>query len=299
MSTVTAPGRDTGAAPSVRDAPPRTRRARGERLRRTAIYAALSLGLGLVVTPFAWTLLSSFKPEHEIRQSPPTFLPAHPTLAGYREMLASLHLGTTFTNSVLVAAAQVSANLLLCSMAGYALAKLPFPGRRAVFGLVMAQMMVPGIVLVIPQFVVVTRLGLTDTLLGVVLPYLVWPLGVFLMRQFIAEIPDELLQAARIDGAGEFRIFFRIVLPLCRPALATLTLLSFLNAWNNFLWPAIVAQTQDRYTLPVALALFSNEETTHYGLLLAGAVVVITPIVVLFLCLQRFFIEGIASTGIK
>ncbi|WP_261986992.1 carbohydrate ABC transporter permease [Actinomadura sp. HBU206391] len=176
---------------------------------------------------------------------------------------------------------------------------MPFRARNLVFGLVMAQMMVPGIVLMIPQFVVVTNLGLVNTIFGIALPYLVMPLGIFLMRQFMAEIPDELVHAARIDGAGEFRIFFRIVMPLCKPPLATLGLITFLAAWNNFLWPAVVAQTQDRYTLPVALAIFSNHESTHYGLLLAGAVVVVVPVLVLFLALQRFFIEGIASTGIK
>lgn len=269
------------------------------RIRRAAQYVVLTLGLGLVVTPFGWTVLSSLKPEPEIRRNPPTFLPAEPTLAGYRELFDRLDLAVVFVNSVVVAAVIVAANLLFCSMVAYALTKLPFRLRNVVFALAMMQMMVPPIVLMIPQFVVVANLGVVNTLFGIVLPYLVMPLGVFLMRQFMAEVPDDLVHAARIDGAGEFRIFFRVVLPLCRPALATLSLITFLTAWNNFLWPAVVAQTQDRYTLPVALAIFSNQEATHYGLLLAGAVVVVTPVVVLFLALQRFFVEGIASTGIK
>ncbi|MDN3352374.1 carbohydrate ABC transporter permease [Actinomadura sp. DC4] len=268
-------------------------------IRRTALLASLTLGLGVVITPFGWAVLSSFKPEGEIRRDPPTFFPAHPTTAAYRELFHRLDLFTVFLNSVVVAAIVVLANVLFCSMVAYALTKLPFRARGAVFGLIMAQMMVPSIVLMIPQFVVVADLGLVNTIFGIVLPYLVMPLGIFLMRQFMAEIPDELVHAARIDGAGEFRIFFRIVLPLCKPPLATLGLITFLTAWNNFLWPAVVAQTQDRYTLPVALAIFANQEATHYGLLLAGAVVVVTPVVILFLALQRFFVEGIASTGIK
>ncbi|GAA3974103.1 carbohydrate ABC transporter permease [Actinomadura viridis] len=268
-------------------------------VRRALLYPALTLGLGLVVTPFGWAVLSSFKHEPEIRRDPPTFLPEAPTLAGYRELFERLDLLPVFANSVITAVVIVAANLLFCSMVAYALTKLPFRAARLVFALIMAQMMVPPIVLMIPQFVVVANLGLVDTLLGIVLPYLVTPLGVFLMRQFMAEIPDELVHAARIDGAGEFRIFFRIVLPLCKPAMATLTLVTFLAAWNNFLWPAVVAQSHDKYTLPVALAIFSNQEATHYGMLLAGAVVVVAPIVAIFLVLQRFFVEGIASTGIK
>jgi multiple sugar transport system permease protein len=268
-------------------------------IRRTVLYVLLTLGLGVVVTPFGWAVLSSFKPEQEIRHNPPTFLPARPTLAGYRELLDRLDLLTVFLNSVAVAVIIVLANMLFCSMVAYALTKLPFRARNVVFTLVMLQMMVPGIVLMVPQFVVVANLGIVNTIFGIVLPYLVMPLGIFLMRQFMAEIPDDLVHAARIDGAGEFRIFFRIVLPLCKPPLATLSLITFLTAWNNFLWPAVVAQTQNKYTLPVALAIFSNQEATHYGLLLAGAVVVVAPVVVLFLALQRFFVEGIASTGIK
>ncbi len=144
----------------------------------------------------------------------------------------------------------------------------------------------------------IAKLGLVNTFLGIVLPFVVAPLGIFMMRQFIADIPDELIQAARVDGAREFRIFFSIVLPLCRPALATLGLITFMTSWNNFLWPAVVAQSEDMYTLPVALAIFSNAQATQYGLLIAGAVVVVAPVLLLFLFLQRYFVQGIASTGL-
>jgi multiple sugar transport system permease protein len=268
-------------------------------MRKAAVYVLLTLGLGVVVTPFGWALLSSFKTEPEIRRNPPTFLPHKATLGAYRELADRLDLFTVFANSVIVAVIVVLANLLFCSMVAYALTKLAFRARGTVFTLIMLQMMVPPVVLVVPQFVLVANLGMVNTIFGIVLPYLVMPLGIFLMRQFMADIPDDLVHAARIDGAGEFRIFFRIVLPLCKPPLATLGLITFLAAWNNFLWPAVVAQSQDKYTLPVALAIFANHEATHYGLLLAGAVVVVTPIIVLFLALQRFFVEGIAQTGIK
>ncbi|MHB8274109.1 MAG: carbohydrate ABC transporter permease, partial [Dermatophilaceae bacterium] len=152
----------------------------------------------------------------------------------------------------------------------------------------------------VPLFVLVANLGLVDSYPGLILPFLVGPFGVFLMRQFIIGLPDDLLDAGRVDGASELRIFRQIILPLCGPALGTLGILTFLGSWNSFLWPLVVAQTQNYYTLPVALALFSTgQNETNYGLLLAGATVVVMPIVIVFLILQRRFIEGIATTGIK
>jgi multiple sugar transport system permease protein len=194
----------------------------------------------------------------------------------------------------------VAGNLLFSSMAGYAFAKLDFAGKRLLFGLVLAMLIIPGVTTFVPLFVLVSNLGLSNSYLGLILPFVVTPLGVFLMRQFINDVPDSLVEAARLDGAGDARIFLRVVLPLCRPPLATLAILTFLAQWNNFLWPLVIAQTEDHYTLPVALALFSvGANGTNYGLLLAGAVTVVTPIVLLFLVLQKQFIQGIANTGLK
>ncbi|MEU8246770.1 carbohydrate ABC transporter permease [Nonomuraea sp. NPDC048916] len=272
------------------------RRTRGQHL---VTYLGLIVGLLLVVGPFLWAGLSSVKPETEIRRDPPTFWPETFTLDNYRELLERVHIGQAFANSVIVALAIVAGNLLFCSMVGYGFAKLRFRGRDTVFALVLAQMAVPAIVLMIPQFVLIAKLGMVNTFIGIILPGLITPLGVFLMRQFIADLPDELIHAARVDGAGEFRIFFGIVLPLCRPALATLGLITFLGAWNNFLWPAVVAQSEDVYTLPVALNILNGHEGTHYNLLIAGAMIVVAPILVLFVFLQRFFIQGIATSGLK
>ncbi len=268
--------------------------------RQNAItYLGLSVGLLLVTGPFLWAVLSSFKPEAEIRRDPPPFWPETFTLGNYAELLDRVALGRAFANSLLVALVIVAANLLFCSMVGYGFAKMSFRGKNAAFAMVLVQMAVPGIVLMIPQFVLIAKLGLVNTFLGIILPGLVTPLGVFMMRQFISDLPDELLQAARIDGAREFRIFFTIVLPLCKPALATLGLITFLGAWNNFLWPAVVAQSEGMYTLPVALSILNGHEGTHYNLLIAGAVIVVAPILVLFVFLQRFFIQGIATSGLK
>lgn len=191
-------------------------------------------------------------------------------------------------------------NLLFCSMLGYALAHLNFPGKKIIFGAVLGTLMIPGLVVFIPQFVLVVNMGLANTLAALILPFLVGPFGVFLMRQFFQGIPRDLVEAARIDGASEMGIFFRIMLPLAVPALATLGILTFLGSWNNFLWPLVVATTEKTYTLPVALALVSTgQNQTDYGLLLAGACLVVLPILVVFLFFQRYFIQGIASTGIK
>ena len=160
--------------------------------------------------------------------------------------------------------------------------------------------MIPGMVTLVPLFVLVSNLGMVNTYFGLILPFLAGPFGVFLMRQFIQGIPDELIDAARVDGAGEFRIFARVVMPLCKPALATLAILTFLGSWNNFLWPLVVSSTEDMYTLPVALALYSvGQNSTQYGLLLAGAMVVVVPILIVFFALQKHFVQGLATTGLK
>jgi multiple sugar transport system permease protein len=264
------------------------------------LYLILTVGLVAVVTPFVWMVLGSFKSEGELRQSPPTWWPQTASWDNYTQLFSQLGFGKYFFNSTVVAVTVTAGNLLFCSMLGYALAMLEFKGKRALFGLVIATLLIPGVVTFVPLFVLVANAGLVDTLPGLFLPFLAAPFGVFLMRQFILGLPRELLDAGRVDGAGELKIFARIFLPLCGPALATLGILTFLGSWNNFLWPLVVAQTEDKYTLPVALALYSTgQNSTRYGLLLAGATVVLLPVLIVFLIFQRRFIEGIATTGIK
>ena len=271
-----------------------------DRVAKISLYAVLGLGLLIVVGPFIWMALASVKPEAEIRSVPPTWLPETWTLDNFRELFTRLDFPLYFFNSTLVALLVTAGNLVFCSLLGYALAKLNFPGRKALFLVVLGMLMVPGMVTFVPQFVLVSNMGLANSYAGLVLPFLAGPFGVFLMRQFLMSIPDDLIEAARVDGAGEWRIFWRIVLPLCRPALATLGILTFLSSWNNFLWPLVVATTEDKYTLPVALALYSvGQNRTDFGLLLAGAVVVVLPVLIVFLILQRHFLRGIATTGLK
>ena len=264
------------------------------------LYVLLSVAVLVVATPFIWMILGSFKTTSELRQSPPTWLPENPTLDNYTQLFARLDFGTYFFNSTVVAVVVTAGNLLFCSMLGYALAMLEFRGKRLLFVLVVATLLIPGVVTFVPLFVLVANAGLVDTLPGLMLPFLAAPFGVFLMRQFILGLPRDLLDAGRVDGAGELRIFWRIILPLCGPALATLGILTFLGSWNNFLWPLVVAQTENTYTLPVALALYSKgQNATNYGLLMAGATVVVMPMLLVFLAFQRRVIEGIATTGIK
>lgn len=283
---------------------PRRRRTKDRHLgeARPNVFAYLILGLGLVVvmSPFIWMALSSVKGQGEIRRVPTTWWPEAPTLDNFRELFDRLDFPQFFTNSAVVAITVTLGNLVFCSMLGYVLAKFEFAGKKLLFRLVLGTLMIPGMVTLVPLFVLVANLGMVNTYAGLVLPFLAAPFGVFLMRQFFFAIPDELIDAARIDGASEIRIFLQVVIPLAKPALATLAIITFLGSWNNFLWPLVVATTEDKYTLPVALALYSTgQNQTDYGLLLAGAVVVVVPVLVVFLILQRHFVQGVAMTGIK
>jgi len=270
-------------------------------MRRTWwIYLIGVLGLVAVAAPFVWMLLGSFKTQGELLRVPPTWWPEQPTSQNYVDLLNKESFPRYFLNSTVVALAVTAGNLAFCSMIGYALAKLRFKGRNALFVLVMATLMIPGMVTFVPLFVLVTNAGMANSYPGLILPFLVSPFGVFLMRQFFLGLPDDLMDAGRVDGSSELGIFARIMLPLTRPALATLGILTFLGSWNNFLWPLVIAQTQDKYTLPVALALYSKgQNAQNYGLLMAGAVVVVIPVLVMFLIFQRHVTKGIAVTGLK
>ena len=297
--TTTVLDRPVDAAAAASPTPPRRRRRRGF-APRAITYTVLTVGLVLWLIPFVWMLLGSLKTQGEILQRPPTWLPQNPTLENFAAWFGPLDFWQFFANSAIVAVFTVLGNLVFCSMVGYALAKMEFPGKRLLFLLVMVTLMVPGVVTFVPLFVMVSSLGLVNTYPALILPFVTAPVGVFLMRQFMLGIPEPLLEAARLDGAGEWRIFTRIVMPLCGPPLATLGILTFLSSWNNFLWPLVAAQTEEMYTLPVALSLYSTgQNATNYGLLLAGSVLVITPIILLFVFLQRWFIRGVATTGLK
>src|SRR3954451_17020538 len=264
------------------------------------LYALLLLGLLVVAGPFLWMVLSSFKSQSELVRVPPTWLPETWTISNYDRLFTQLNFPRYFFNSPFVAGSVVLANIVFCSMVGYALAKLNFVGKRLIMLLVLATLMVPGSVTVIPLFVLMSKVGLVNSYWAVILPFAVGPFGVFLMRQFMLGIPNDLLEAARVDGASELRIFWKVVVPLSWPGMAALGIITFLGSWNNFLWPLIVLTDEHMYTLPVALGTFAiGQHQADYGLLMAGAAALVIPIVAVFLLLQRQFTESVANTGIK
>lgn len=300
MTTTTGNAPVTDAARSAASVTPPQRAARRRARPKWWLYLVLALGLVAMIMPFVWMILGSFKTNAEIRQYPTNFWPIDPTMDNYTQLFGRLDFATFFTNSIIVAFFVTVGNIVFSSMVGYALAKLEFRGKRLLFVLVLGTLMVPGVVTFVPLFVLTANLGLVNSYPGLILPFLITPLGVFLMRQFMLSLPDDIIEAARIDGAGEWRIFLRVIMPLCGPAVATLTILTFLGSWNNFLWPLVVATTEDKYTLPVALALYSTgQNAAQYGLMMAGAVVVVVPVLLVFVVLQRYFVQGIALTGIK
>ncbi|MDQ3542877.1 MAG: carbohydrate ABC transporter permease [Actinomycetota bacterium] len=252
-----------------------------------------------MVAPIAWAVLSSMKSRNELAERTPSLLPDQLSLSNYTEALDRFDFVRYFTNSVIVTVAATLLTLTINSMAAFALAKYNFRGRNALFLLTLATIMIPLQVILLPVYRVVSDLGMTNSLLGLIIPPAATPTGVFLLRQYMLSLPDELLEAARIDGAGELRIFLRIVLPLCRPALAVVAIFSVIWRWNDFLWPRIVAQKESVHTLPVALARMNSELVVPFNLVLAMSVMSILPVIILFLLMQRQIISGIAETGLK
>ncbi|MBP2475261.1 alpha-1,4-digalacturonate transport system permease protein [Crossiella equi] len=268
-------------------------------LGRLAGYTLLvSLAL-LVLAPVVWTVLSSFKTPAELALRPPRLLPAEFAATNYVDALGRFNFLLYLRNSVLVTVAATLLTLVVNVLAAYALAKYNFRGRTTVFLVILGTVMVPIQVIFIPVYQVVSDLGLVNSLWGLIIPAAATPTGVFLLRQYLLTIPDELIEAARIDGAGELRIFLRIVLPLCRPALAVVAIFSVVWRWNDFLWPLVVAQDEQTYTLQVALARFAGEEVVPFNLILAMSVVTMAPVLVVFLVVQRQIVQGVAVTGFK
>jgi multiple sugar transport system permease protein len=266
---------------------------------------ALLVNGGLIVlamlslAPLLWMVSVSFMPRGQASQFPPPFLPSAATLDSYRELFATTGIGRNFANSLLVSGAITALSLLVNTMAGYAFAKLRFAGRERIFRVLLAALVVPAQVAMLPLFLLMKQLGLVNTWWGVIIPGMATVFGIFLVRQYARSIPDELIEAARIDGAGELRIFFRIVLPMLKPVLVTLAIFTFMGAWNDFMWPLIVLTDQAHYTLPVAIASLSREHIMDVELMMAGAVVTVLPVLLLFLLLQRYYIQGLLLGSVK
>ena len=263
------------------------------------LYGLLAVGLLLALAPLLWMVAASLMPPGEANRYPPRLWPSAVTFEHYTALFTRLDLARYLLNSTLLAGAVTAISLFVNSMAGYAFAKFRFPGRERLFALLLMTMMVPGQVTMMPVFMLLKELGLLNAYSGLILPGAASVFAIFLIKQFMETVPDELLEAARIDGCSELDIFWRIVLPLSKPVLATVALFTFMGAWNEFLWALIVMLDEAKYTLPVALANLSGQHNTDWGLLMAGSVIVILPVVVLFLALQRFYVRGITMSGLK
>jgi multiple sugar transport system permease protein len=263
------------------------------------LHLVLLAGAAAALAPLVWMVSASLMPTGEANSFPPRFFPSRATLLHYRELFTRLSLGRAFASSFMVATATTLVSLLFNSMAGYAFAKLRFPGRDRLFGGLLAAMVIPAPIAMLPLFLLLRSLGLVNSYAGVVLPAAATILGVFLIRQFARGIPDDFIDAARLEGAGEVQIYRKIVLPLLSPVLTTLGVVTFLATWNDFIWPLIVLTDERRYTLPVALASLVGEHVQDTELMMAGSVLTVMPVLLLFLGLQKQYIEGITLGGVK
>ncbi len=264
-----------------------------------ALHLALVLGAIVTLAPLAWMVAASFMPPGAANTIPPRFLPRDPTLQQYVALFTRLDLARHFFNSALVTVTATIVSVLVNAMAGYAFAKLSFPGRDPLFRRLALALVVPAQVGMLPLFLLLRQLGVVNTYLGVMIPYFASIYGIFLIRQYALSVPDELLDAARVDGAGELRIFWIIVMPIIRPILVTLAAFTFLSAWNDFMWPLIILSDSGKYTLPVALANLVGEHVQDTELMMAGSVVTIVPALLAFLVFQRTYIRGIMAGSIK
>ncbi len=267
--------------------------------RVTSLYILLIAGACLTAAPLLWMVSASLMPTGEATALGHHFLPSTVTFQHYRALFTRLNLARDAVNSVVIAAAVTVISLILNSMAGYAFAKLRFSGRERLFRSLLAALVIPGQLAMLPLFLMLRQMGLVNTYWGVIIPGMASIFGMFLVRQYALSIPDTLLDAARIDGAGEWRIYWSLVVPACRPILVTLAIFTFMGTWNDFLWPLIVLTDSDRYTLPVALANLVGEHVQDTELMMAGAVLTVLPVVVLFVCLQRYYLEGIMAGSLK
>jgi multiple sugar transport system permease protein len=270
-------------------------------LGKVIVYAILILGTIVTLVPFLWAILTSFKTASEIIRIPPTFFPQHWTLKSYITIFTDpqVPLLRFFFNSLFVAGMHVFITLFTSSLAGFIFAKYRFWGRNASFGFILAQMMVPFQVVMIPSYLILMKLHLVDSLWGLIIPGMVDAFGIFLMRQFIEGVPNELIDAARIDGASEFRIYWNIILPQLGASLAALGIFNFMASWNDYLWPLIVITTRERRTLPLLLTWYNSAHGTRYDLTMAASVLVMLPILVVYIFFQRWIVKGVALTGFK
>jgi multiple sugar transport system permease protein len=274
-----------------------------QRQRQKVLMVALYIVFGLVALtftfPFFLMLSSAFKSSGEIMRIPPTLFPQEPSFKAFQTVIDEAPYFRWFFNSLLVSTTITGLVIFTCSLGGYIFAKFDFPGKNVIFVTLLATMMVPFPVLLIPTYLVVKNLGLVNSLWALIVPAMVSAFGIFLMRQFIAGIPSDLIEAARLDGASEFAIYARIIVPLARPPMAALGIFTFLGAWNDYLWPLIVINDIDRSTLPLALTFFNSQHAQRYDLVMAAATMAVIPVIIVFLIFQRQIVNALVLAGLK
>jgi multiple sugar transport system permease protein len=270
-----------------------------KRIRTILIITALALPAVTMLAPFLWMLSTALMTELEMYRFPPALLPSSWKWSNFSEALTLQPFGRFLVNSLIVSGLSVAGQLIFCSTAAYAFARLRFVGRDRLFAVYLGTMMIPAVVTIIPSFLIITKLGWMNTYQALITPSLSSAWGIFLLRQFFLTIPRDLEDAARVDGAGEWTIFWKIVLPLSRPALATLAIFAFMGSWKDFLWPLIVTNRTDMRTVEVGFAMFSSLYQTDWPHQMAAAVVVMIPIIIVFIVAQKYFVRGITLSGIK
>ncbi len=270
-------------------------------VQRILIYALLILIALIILVPLLWMLSTSFKPKSQLFLPEVYWIPKRITAQNYQNLLSdsSIPIITWFINSLGIAIITTVLVLILDSLAAYAYARMTFPGSKWIYGAMLATLFMPGLMFLIPNFITIYNLTLLDTYAGVIAPYLAGVFGVFFLRQFFESLPKELEEAARMDGANAFQTFYQIVLPLARPALSTLAVITFLASWNDFLWPLLVLQDTNLQTLPIGLRTLQGAYTSEYGLMMAGAVIVAIPVLIIYVVLQRYIVQSVASSGLK
>ena len=264
------------------------------------LYLLLSLIAVMMLFPLLWLLSTSLKsPQENLFQLPPQWIPQHPTLENFSTVWNSQPFGRYLFNSSFVAICTVVCNLLFCSLAAYPLARLEFTGRRVIFASILATLAIPFQIIMVPLYVLTVQLRLNNTYFGIMFPYLAGAFGIFLLRQAFAAVPKELEEAARMDGCSELGIWGWVMLPAIRPALVTLAIFTFIGSWSDFLWPLIVLDRPELYTLPLGVAQLSGAFSLDWRLISAGAILSIVPVLILFILVQRYVISSNASSGIK
>jgi len=271
-------------------------------LRTIPVYLAALLGAFLTLLPFVWMILSSVKNNAEIFRYPPSILPEVFRPDNYLKLFQMWPFGAWYINSILIAGIGTIAVLFFSSLAGFGFAKYDFKGRGLMFGILIASTMIPFQLILIPLFIQISRLKMINSYAGLIVPFMAPALGIFLMKQFMASIPNELLDSARIDGCSEFGIYWNIIVPLIRPAMGTLAIITFLGSWNSFLWPLVILRSEEMMTLPIGLARLTENvpgKTRDFGVIMAAASLVSVPVIVVFMLMQRQFISGLLSGSVK